>query len=299
MRRAFRLLGMIKVSGTRPGEEMDNAAEALNAMLKEWDAHGVGLWLTKPVTLYPQMSTASFSLGPSGDNATLSGVSTETAAAASSGDSTITVDSATGISDGYYIGVELDSGSFQWTTVNGTPASTTVTLTAALTDDVDDAATVVCYETKINRPLRVKNVRYKDSSGYERPVDIWDRSTYFNITNKTTESDGPVAVYYDPQLTDGKLYIWPCCNGVDGEILLDAQMPMEILNARTDEPLFANEWQNTIALNLAALIGMEYPREVDKQHLMWIKREALEAYSKLRNFDNEDTSVSWGVRTSF
>jgi hypothetical protein len=76
---------MVKVGGTRLPEETNNAAEALNSMLKEWDAQGVGLWQLKSVTLYPQKSTASYSLGPTGDNATLSGVSTETSAAASSG----------------------------------------------------------------------------------------------------------------------------------------------------------------------------------------------------------------------
>lgn len=300
MRRAFRILGLVKVGGTRAPEEMNNAAEALNSMLKGWDAQGVGLWLTKPVTLYPQKDAASYDLGPTGDHATLSGSSTETSAAASSGDSTISVDSVTGMADGDYIGVELDSGSFQWTTVDGTPAALDVVLDDALTDDVADAATVVYYTTKINRPLRIKNPRYKNSSGYERPVDIWSRTEYQGVANKTTAtSDGPTAVYYDPQLTDGKLYAWPVNSNVDGEILFDCQMPMEVMSARTDEPLFANEWQNTIALNLAALLGMEYPLEVPKQHLAWVKTEALDAFGKLKRFDEEVTSLYFGPQTGF
>ncbi|RJO60811.1 MAG: hypothetical protein C4542_08155 [Dehalococcoidia bacterium] len=295
IRRAFRLLGLIQVGGTRYPEEMDNAAEALNSMLKEWDSQGVGLWLIKPVTLYPQMDSASYNLGPSGDHATLSGVSTETSAAASSGASTISVDSATGIADTYYIGVELDSGSFQWTTVNGTPPALVVTLDDVLTDDVDDGATVVCYQTKIARPLRIKNPRYKNSSGYERPLDLLSRSEYQGLTDKTTaQSDGPTAVYYDPQLTNGKLYVWPVNSNVDGEILFDAEMPMEILSARTDEPLVANEWQNTIALNLAALIGLEYPLEVSKQHLAYVDARAREAFMKLKRWDEEVTSLFLG-----
>jgi hypothetical protein len=291
LRRAFRMLGLIKVGGTRSPEEMENAAEALNSMLKEWDALGIGLWLTKSVTLYPEKSEDAYTLGPSGDHATLSGISTETAAAASSGDSTISVDSATGIATTYNIGVELDSGDFQWTTVNGAPSGTTVTLTAALTDDVDDAATVVCYQTKIARPLRIKNPRYKDASGFERPLDMWSRSQYMGMTDKDQTSDSPVAVYYDPQRTNGVLYVWPCCDNVDGEILFDAQMPTEILSARTDEPLITDEWQNVVALNLAALIGIEYPLEVPKQHLAWIEQKAQVGFNRLQNFDQEVTSI--------
>jgi hypothetical protein len=290
IRRAFRILGLIQVGGTRHPEEMDNAEEALNVMLKEWDSQGVGLWLIKSVTLYPQASTASFDLGPSGDHATLDGVSTNTSAAASSGASSITVDSITDIADGDYIGIELDSGSFQWTTVNGTPSGSTVALDDVLTDDVDDDATVVAYTTKIARPLRIKNPRYKDSSGYERPLDEWSRSQYLNMPDKTTDAQ-PVAVYYDPQLTNGKLYIWPRCSEVDGEILFDAQMPMEILSARTDEPLVSDEWFNTVALKLAALLGIEYPHEVDKRHLAWVKQEAESAFMKLKRWDEEVTSL--------
>jgi hypothetical protein len=283
---------MIKVGGTRQPEEMNNAAETLNSMLKEWDAHGVGLWLIKSITLYPQVAASSYSLGPSGDNATLSSVNTKTSAAASSGDSTIHVDSATGIVDGYNIGIELDSSYFQWTTVSGTPVGTTVTLAAALTDDVSDDATVACYHAKIARPLRIKNGRWLNESGYERPLDIWSRSQYMTITNKTTAiSSGPVALYYDPQLTNGVLYVWPVNSNVDGRILFDAQMPIEILNIRSDEPQVADEWQNTIALNLAALIGLEHPDEVPKNHLMYIEQKAQDAFNNLKQWDEETVSL--------
>jgi len=291
IRRAFRLLGLIQVGGTRYPEEMDNAAEALNSMLKEWDAKDVGLWLTQPVTLYPQKSSASYDLGPSGDNATLSGMSTNTSAAASTGASTIDVDSVTGMTAADYIGIELESGSFQWTTIVSI-STLEVTLTDVLTDDVDDDATVVAYTTKIDRPLRIKNPRYDNGDGYQRPVNMLSRSQYQGITNKTTAvSDGPTEVYYDPQLTNGVLYTWPVNANVDGEILFDAQMPMETMVARSDAPQFADEWQNTIALNLAALVGMEYPKEVHKQHLAWVEAKAEASFSKLQRWDEEVTST--------
>jgi len=292
IRRAFRLLGLTKVGSTRHPEELNNAAEALNSMLKEWDTLGVGLWLIKSVTLYPEVNAASYDLGPSGDHATLSGVSTTITTAALTDASTIVVDDNTGIADTYYIGIELEDGTFQWTTVNGVVSTTTITLADVLTDDVDADATVVCYQTKIARPLRIRNARYKNSSGYERPLNEWSRSQYMAITNKTTAvADGPTSYYYDPQLTNGKLYVWPVNNDVDGEILFDAQMPMEVLTARGNEFLFTDEWKNAIALNLAALIGMEYPREVDKPHLTWVKREALASLIQLKRFDEEITSV--------
>jgi hypothetical protein len=45
----------------------------------------------------------------------------------------------TGVATTYNIGVQLDDGTFQWTTVNGAPSGFTVTLTAVLTDSAAPA----------------------------------------------------------------------------------------------------------------------------------------------------------------
>ncbi|MDO8969906.1 MAG: hypothetical protein Q7U74_04400, partial [Saprospiraceae bacterium] len=58
--------------------------------------------------------------------------STTLSANASGGDVTITVASITGIASGDIIGVKLNTGLYHFTTVNGAPAGSTVTLTAAL-----------------------------------------------------------------------------------------------------------------------------------------------------------------------
>ncbi len=290
IRRSMRLLGLIKTGGTRQPEEMNDAAEALNVMLKEWDAQGVGLWLIKSVTLYPQKSTASFDLGPSGDNATLSGVNTETSTTASSGASTIDVDSVTGMTAADNIGVELESGSFQFTTIVSI-STLEITLTDVLTDDVADGATVVAYTTKIDRPLRIANPRWKQSNTYERPLDLWSRSQYMEMPNKETDADGPNSLYYDPQLTNGKLFIWPRCGNVDGQILFDAQMPTEIMIARSDEPLVADEWYNAVAYNLAATLAPEYPYEVSERKWIMIEQKADALFTKLKRWDEEVTSL--------
>ena len=55
--------------------------------------------------------------------------------AASKDDLTIDVNSISGLADDDSIGITLDDGTLQWTTVNGTPAGDTVTLAEALPDD--------------------------------------------------------------------------------------------------------------------------------------------------------------------
>ena len=62
---------------------------------------------------------------------------------ASKDDLTIDVDSISGIADDDGIGITLDDGTVQWTTVNGTPSGNTVTLAEDL--DGDAAAGNVVY----------------------------------------------------------------------------------------------------------------------------------------------------------
>lgn len=68
--------------------------------------------------------------------------STTTTAAASAGDTSITVDSITDFSDGDTITVDLTDGTRWRGHVSGTPSGNTITLDGALNEDVDDDATV-------------------------------------------------------------------------------------------------------------------------------------------------------------
>jgi ethanolamine utilization microcompartment shell protein EutS len=61
---------------------------------------------------------------------------------ASEGDTTITVSSATNISDDDNIGITLDDGTIQWTYVNGTPVGNVVTLGEILDGDASSGNNV-------------------------------------------------------------------------------------------------------------------------------------------------------------
>ena len=74
-------------------------------------------------------------------------ISTEIATAAVAGDTTIEVDSISGISNGDAISVQQDGGSLHITMVNGAPSGVTITLTAALTDTVSVDNAVIAYNS--------------------------------------------------------------------------------------------------------------------------------------------------------
>jgi len=78
--------------------------------------------------------------------------STTLAVAGVIGDLTITVASATSISDEDSIGIGLDDGTVQWTTVNGDPVGALVTLTGSLIDEAAIGNTVYTVGDSFSAP---------------------------------------------------------------------------------------------------------------------------------------------------
>ena len=63
---AFRVIGILAPGDTPLAARVTTASEALNMMLKTWQAEGIGLWLNQEVTLFLQADDVDYSIGPSG-----------------------------------------------------------------------------------------------------------------------------------------------------------------------------------------------------------------------------------------
>jgi len=288
---ALRLLGVVKY-GTNPPTAMVTAgAECLNIMLKSFQAEGIGLWLLKTVTVFLQTDTESYALGASGTYATETYVSTTLASAAILGATTIVVTSVTGITSAYYIGIELDDGTLQWTTVSGAPSGTTVTLAAALTDTAAAGNTIFCFQKKVQRPLEIMEARLRDEDGKETPINIVSRSVYMNMSDKST-SGMPTIVYYDPQLTNGTLYVWPTTDSVDNVLRLTIKKPIQDFDAATDDCDFPIEWAEAIKFNLALRLAPELMDDIAEDRMKYILEMARESKRNAQGFDAElNTSI--------
>ena len=255
---ALEIVGAIANGDTPDANDVTSAARTLNMMIKHWQSRGVALWKTQELYVPLIVNRQYYNLGPSGDPATASIVKTEVATAASSGATTLVVDSISGISASDNIGIELDGGDLQWTTVSGAPSGSTITLAAALTDDVSVDAWVLTYTTGISRPLFITDASFYNASGVEIPMRGEGR---LNVPTYTTT--GPATIWnYDPQLTNGKLRVWPYAASVQGYLVLTARMPLEDFDASTDNPDFPQEWLLPLAWNLAVLIAPKFNEQL-------------------------------------
>lgn len=284
---AMRLCGMKDAGQTPAAEDLADAAETLEMMVKAWQGQGLHLWKQKEATLFVQPGTRSYTLGPSGDNATQSYTETTLAADAVATDATISVTSATGISDTYYIGIVLDSGTIQWTTVSGAPSGTDVTIADALTGDASSGNAVYVYASKIQRPLRVLSIRRENSSGTEIELELVSRDEYFELPNKTTRGV-PTQAYYDPQLDIGRLYFWVIPESVDYKFNITYLEPIQDFDEAANEPDFPAEWLEALKYGLAVRLAPEYGLDIPSRQ--WLKAEAEQYYNAVAMWDNEPES---------
>ncbi|MGV7235390.1 MAG: hypothetical protein ACQ9ET_03950 [Nitrosomonadaceae bacterium] len=286
---ALERIGKRDIMQTTPAEVSETCKRTLNHMIKHWQTRDVGLWLVEDVALFLESGGTSYDIYGSGDHATTSFVKTEVATAASSGASTLTVDSDTGISNGDYIGIELDDGTLQWTTVNGAPAADVITLTAALTDDVAVDNHVYTYTTKAQKPLEILEARLYLSSDTEYPISLISRELYKNLADKDATGKC-VELYQDARIDRMTVYTWPACDDVKDYIKLSAKRRIDDIDDISDNVAFPAEWLLTLSTNLAFWIAPKFGVSMEK--LQTIKLQADETFRDLMMFDREGTSFT-------
>ena len=299
IRGALRLLGGQIGSSSHPSEAFENASEALNMMLKHWQAEGIGIWMLRDIYIFLAKDTVEYSLGSSG-HFTYSMVSTELSADAASGAASVTLDSVTGVADGYYIGIELDDGTLQWTTVSGDPSGTTVTLSAVLTGAASEDNKVYAYESKADRPLELieDTMRRVMDDGTDIPMRLVSKSEYLSIPTKTS-SGTPNQAYHDRQLGTSKLFVWQAPSSVKEYIQVSARVEIDDMDAATNDFELPKEWLRALKWNLASELLPEYmPAAVNEQtESLWANKaemiinRAEEYKSQMESWDRESTSI--------
>jgi hypothetical protein len=142
-------------------------------------------------------------------------------------------------------------------------------------------------DLNIDRPLRIENARKVITGTEETPVRIISRSEYMNLPSKDTDSE-PVAVFYDPQLSLGVLYVWPSPASTYS-IKFSGKQYIEDFDASTNTPYFPTEWLDAIVYNLAFRLCPMY--EVTGEDRNTLGAMAREFLFDAENGDQEQGSL--------
>jgi len=256
---AFELIGVKSQEQPLQAAERADGFRALNEMVKGWQAQGFHLWTNTEGVLFLVKGKVRYDLGPGGDEATTFDdfIQTTLTVAAIATATTITVGSTTGMVALDNIGIELDDGTRQWTTIVSVDSPTGLTITDPLTAAAAIGLTVYTFTDFIDRPVRIHPLSRRVLNDTEIQVMDISRSEYFGQTLKNQE--GTITqFYYDPQLVNGRLYVWQAPSEVKTYLSFTFDRPIQIFDSNADMPDFPSEWFETIKYNLATRLGVEY-----------------------------------------
>lgn len=267
---AYQHIGDVGEGETANASQITEASKLLNMIVKLREADGMPLWALKRGTLLPVTGISSVATD---SHVVTTYRHTTVSAAAASGTSTIVVTSATGILSGDQIAIEQGT-SIQWTTVNGAPVGTTVTLTATLTNAVSAGTNVYVYTAssdRIQKPLRIIEANMLSVlSNSSWDIEVEDRSDYFSLGSRTTTGT-PVLIYYDPASTitnpdlNGQIFIYPRFSNGDSVIEFTYHRPFQDFNASSDTPDFPQAFYLPLMLELASLLGAKSGVALDER----------------------------------
>src|SRR3990167_1805611 len=278
---AHQHIQVVGENGTNTAAQVTEAAILLNMIVKLRAADGMPAWALKRGYLLPTTDVSSIQTD---SHATTNYDTTTLTADSAASDTTLTVTSITGFTNGDQIGIELDDGTVDWTTINGVPAGTTITITTGVTTAASSGNRVYGYTAsseRIQKPLRIIGANVLDVTNSRRnAIDVISREEYYSINNYTsTSTGGPLVIFYDQvsnsatNLDDGNVYFWPRFEGGDNIVEFTYQRPFQDFDASGDNVDFPQAFYLPLMLELAALLGPKFgvPRDVNKDNLAMAK----------------------------
>lgn len=277
---SLRVLGVLGQGESLQADESTTARQAMNMMLKLWQADGMNVYLRKRATLFLQKDTNEYDLGPSGDHATNSYTSTAMRVAASTGATTLEVDSTAGMTAADYIGIKLDDGTIHWTTISSVTDSDTVVITTGLASAAAVDNKVYFYTTKVSRPIAIVSAFIRDGN-YDYELRSLEYADYWRLWDKTQNST-PTAFNYDPQITNGVLRINYEPTDVTETFEFVYHRPIEDMDAGANDFDVPQEYYEPIKFGLAARLSSEYG--LNRQDL-WALSEGL--YQKAKGISSD------------
>lgn len=286
----LKVLGVLGEGETASSNAVSDMSILLNLMIKGWQAQGINLWREDEAVVFFADGTNTYTLSSSDDHASTEIIKTELSTAGVTNDTTIYVDSVSGMAASDKIGVELDDGTLDWTTIVSTDTNlNTVLLTSGLNSAAAINNNVYVYTTKLTRPLDITSARLLYDSGIERELHKVGRNEYMARTNKTMEGD-PLEYYYSPQLNNGKLYLWPTPANVKDRLRITYIRTIEDFDSSSDDPDLPQEWLDAIVYNLAVRAAPMYGVRLQEQkpEIILLAQQTMFA---LEAYDSESSSI--------
>jgi hypothetical protein len=288
---ALVLLGVIGADETIHEADQALSARFLNKMVKSWDAQGIHLWTATEATLFLADEVAEYDLSNASGSARWSDtvVDTTLSAAEAASQTVISVTTSTGMTAADIVGIVADDDTVHWSTIASVDSSTQITIDDATVAASASGNRVYSFTTRANRPLKIHSVRRRSETANDVPLIKLSREEYFDLPAKDSVGT-PVQFFYDPQLTTGKLYLWPKPSDPEVRLKMTYQRQLEDFDAAGNNPDFPQEWLECLTYNLAVRLAPAFGK--DQKAIATLAPMAVSMLESIKSYDNEVTSIS-------
>jgi hypothetical protein len=269
-------LGMVS-----PGQSISSADETmalsrLNYIVKQYQgrsdgAPGLKIHTRQRITLMLAKGQQSYLIGPASTDArsstaigrtTLSAdeaASQTTLSITSNTDTTSYPGTTITMTASDFIGIELNDGTIQWTTISGTPA-TTADLAAGLTGAASAGNYVWWFTSRAQRFPYIESAVLRDENRKDVPLDIYTQAEQYDQGVADKYADGkPTAILVEPLTTSTRVTLNSQPTDVTDTIVLTVYYPSEDYDdiAFPQEAIRFLHWE--LAFALAPSLGRWTP----------------------------------------
>ena len=281
-------LGVLVPGGTIVSAHQTALLRRLNVVAKQFQgtsdgAQGMKVHTRQRITLMLAKGQQAYSIGPASGDArastaigrtTLSAdeAASQTVLSITSNTDTTTYPGTTiTMTASDIVGVELDDGTIQWTTISGTPAST-MTVANALTGTAAAGNYVYWFTSRAQRFPVLESAVLRQEGYTTTPLDVYRDARQYDQGVADKYADGsPSCVLCEPMRIATVITLDSQPTDVTEQIVLTVLYPAEDYDATSDDIAFPQEWFRPLAWQLAfeghSMLGANWTPAMEKNRV--------------------------------
>lgn len=260
-------IGVVADGGSPTANQTTLCLQRLNFIVKQFQGSsdklpGLKVWTRQRITLALAKGQQTYTIGPATTDARASTQMGRTtlSAAEAAGQTTLSITSNTDTTSypgttitmtaSDFIGITLDDGTLQWTTISGTP-STTADVAVALTGAASSGNYVYWFTSRAQRFPIIEFANLRESDGTDTPLYIYrEVEEYESLPDKQADSD-PSSVLVEPLRINTRLTFDSQPDDVDKRVILTVMYPAENYDSSANDIAFPQEWFAALEWELA------------------------------------------------
>lgn len=281
---AYEDLGIVIPGGTISSARSTLALDRLNKIIKQYQATadgapGIPIYTRNRISLVLAKGQQSYLIGPAATDARCSALlgRTTVATAYVSGtslsvsaitDTTSYPGTTISMTSADFIGVVLSDGSIGWTTLNGTPGSSPVTLTAGFSLGAASGNYVYWFTSRAQRFPVLESALIRYSGFNDTPLYVYADARQYDQGVSNKQADGqPTSILVEPLRLNTRVTFDSQPTDVTQQIVMTVLYPSEDMDAAANDIAFPQEGYRFLHWELAFALSPIYrwTPEMEKQ----------------------------------